>query len=73
LAAVAADAPLVLESQIDRQGTCVRVRTSLARELVFVLQHTIHHQATVAVLLAGRGVAVPPTFGLAPSTPRTAA
>jgi uncharacterized damage-inducible protein DinB len=68
-----ADAPLVLESQVDRQGRCVQVISSLARELVFVLQHTIHHQALVALLLAGRGVAVPHTFGYAPSTPRTAA
>ena len=68
-----ADAPLLLESQVDRQGACVQVISSLARELVFVLQHTIHHQALVALLLAGRGVAVPHTFGYAPSTPRTAA
>ena len=68
-----ADAPLLLESQVDRQGVCVQVVSSLARELVFVLQHTIHHQALVALLLAGRGVAVPYTFGYAPSTPRTAA
>ena len=68
-----ADAPLLLESQVDRQGACVQVISSLARELVFVLQHTIHHQALVALLLAGRGVPVPQTFGYAPSTPRTAA
>jgi uncharacterized damage-inducible protein DinB len=68
-----ADAPLLLESQVDRQGGCVQVISSLARELVFVLQHTIHHQALVALLLAGRGVPVPHTFGYAPSTPRTAA
>jgi uncharacterized damage-inducible protein DinB len=68
-----ADVPIVLESQVDRDGACVQVISSLARELVFVLQHTIHHQALVALLLAGRGVAVPPTFGYAPSTPRTAA
>ena len=68
-----ADAPLVLESQVDRQGVCVQVLSSLARELVFVLQHTIHHQALVGLLLAGRGVPVPNTFGYAPSTPRSAA
>jgi uncharacterized damage-inducible protein DinB len=73
LTAAAVDEPLQLESQVDRQGGCVHVTSSLARELVFVLQHTIHHQALVAVLLAGRGVPVPHTFGFAPSTPRTAA
>jgi uncharacterized damage-inducible protein DinB len=69
----APDAPVRLEAQVDRQGLCVQVTSSLARELVFVMQHTIHHQAVVAVLLAARGQAVPPTFGYAPSTPRTAA
>jgi uncharacterized damage-inducible protein DinB len=67
------DAPVTLVSQVDRAGARVRVASSLGRELVFALQHTIHHQATVAVLLSGRGVAVPGTFGYAPSTPRPAA
>jgi hypothetical protein len=37
---------------------------------VFVLQHTIHHEAVIAVLLAGRGKVLPGHFGLAPSSPR---
>lgn len=69
----AADAPVTLVSQVDRTGGRVQVASSLGRELVFALQHTIHHQATVAVLLSERGVTVPPTFGYAPSTPRPAA
>jgi len=69
----AQDAPVVLETQVDREGGRVQVVSSMARELVFVLQHTIHHQALVALLLAGRGVPVPLTFGYAPSTPRPAA
>jgi uncharacterized damage-inducible protein DinB len=73
LAAATPDAPLTLEAQVDRDGRCVLVRSSMARELVFVLQHTIHHQALVALLLAERGVPVPRTFGYAPSTPRSAA
>jgi uncharacterized damage-inducible protein DinB len=69
----AADAPVTLVTQVDRSGGRVRVASSLGRELVFALQHTIHHQATVAVLLSERGVTVPPAFGYAPSTPRPAA
>jgi uncharacterized damage-inducible protein DinB len=69
----AADAPVTLVSQVDRAGRRVQVASSLGRELVFALQHTIHHQATVAVLLAERGVPVSRTFGYAPSTPRPAA
>jgi uncharacterized damage-inducible protein DinB len=64
------DRPLRLDAQLDRDGACVQVSSSVARELVFVLQHTIHHQAMVALLLADHGVAVPKTFGYAPSTPR---
>ena len=73
VAARTPDAPVLLETQVDREGGRVQVATSMARELVFVLQHTIHHQALVALLLAGRGVPVPLTFGYAPSTPRPAA
>jgi uncharacterized damage-inducible protein DinB len=65
------DVPITLWTMLDRRGTRARVRTSLGRELVFVLQHTIHHEAVVAVLLAGRGRVLPGHFGLAPSTPST--
>jgi hypothetical protein len=63
------DVPITLWTMLDRRGTRARVRTSLGRELVFVLQHTIHHEAVVAVLLAGRGRVLPGHFGVAPSTP----
>ena len=46
------------------------VQTSLGRELAFVVQHTIHHAALIAVLLDILGVRVPADFGYAPSTPR---
>lgn len=61
---------LTLDIQVDRDGTSVSVGSSFGRELAFVLQHTIHHQALIALLLADRGAAVPGTFGYAPSTPR---
>jgi uncharacterized damage-inducible protein DinB len=62
---------LTLDVQVDRDGTTVSVSSSFGRELAFVLQHTIHHQALIALLLAERGTALPETFGYAPSTPRT--
>jgi uncharacterized damage-inducible protein DinB len=70
LSAPVPDRPLTLDAQLDRDGGHVQVTSSVARELVFVLQHTIHHQALVALLLADQGVSVPRTFGYAPSTPR---
>jgi uncharacterized damage-inducible protein DinB len=60
---------LSLEVQIARDGPTVRVASSLERELIFVLQHTIHHQAIVALVLAARSCPVPPGFGYAPATP----
>jgi uncharacterized damage-inducible protein DinB len=70
LADCPADQPMRLEAQVDCSGDAVEVTSSLGRELVFVLQHTIHHQAIVALLLAARGIAIPPRFGYAPSTIR---
>jgi hypothetical protein len=63
-----ADQSLRLCAQVDCSGSTVEVASSLGRELVFVLQHTIHHQAILALLLAARGVTIPPRFGYAPST-----
>jgi len=65
-----ADQPVRLEALIDCAGGAVEVSLSLGRELVFVLQHTIHHQAIVALLLGARGIAIPLRFGYAPSTVR---
>jgi uncharacterized damage-inducible protein DinB len=44
------------------------VASTLARELRALASHTIHHAALIAVVLRLRGVAVPPHFGVAPST-----
>jgi uncharacterized damage-inducible protein DinB len=60
---------VTLDVQVDRDGTYVSVASSYGRELAFVLQHTIHHKALIALLLADRGADVPETFALAPSTP----
>ena len=62
-------AALVLSPEISRHEAAVETPTSLAREFAFVLQHTIHHQAVIGVLLAMHHVPVPAGFGLAPSTP----
>lgn len=42
--------------------------SSIGRELEFVHSHTVHHHALIAEKLAGFGVAVGGTFGVAPST-----
>lgn len=42
--------------------------SSLERELQFLLSHTIHHYAIIALLLRWQGVELPADFGVAPST-----
>lgn len=44
--------------------------SSLARELDFVHQHTVHHFAVIALIVAQHTVALPPDFGMSPSTLR---
>jgi uncharacterized damage-inducible protein DinB len=66
------DQPLAVASLLTRGGAPVSAWSTLRRELTFVCNHTVHHQALIAVLLSMMGVAVPEAFGLAPSTPRQA-
>jgi uncharacterized damage-inducible protein DinB len=42
--------------------------TSPDRELAFVVSHTIHHNALIAVMAKLLGADLPPDFGYAPST-----
>lgn len=44
--------------------------STVARELLSLLGHTVHHHALIAVLLRARGAEVPEGFGVAPSTLR---
>jgi len=46
----------------------VEVETTVGRELAFVLSHTVHHNALIAVMAKTLGVPVPERFGYAPST-----
>jgi uncharacterized damage-inducible protein DinB len=64
------DAPIQVTSMLSPSGDAITGWSTLARELAFVVSHTIHHQATIAVLLAIHGYSVPDRFGHSPSTPR---
>jgi uncharacterized damage-inducible protein DinB len=46
-----------------------QLTSTIGREIAFVIQHTIHHCALIGLLLERRGIATPPRFGYAPSTP----
>lgn len=43
-------------------------RSTIGRELVSVLSHTVHHYAFMALLLRARGIEPGAEFGVAPST-----
>lgn len=43
-------------------------QSSLKRELQFLLSHTVHHYAIIAIVCRSEGHALPHTFGVAPST-----
>jgi len=63
------DRAITLIALTDRDRWQAEVQTSIGRELTFVMQHTVHHCAMVAILLESTGRAVPPRFGYAASTP----
>jgi hypothetical protein len=63
--------PLKLQSNygVDKE-LCVYVATNLSRELVYNVEHTIHHLAIVKIALAieAPSIQLPSHFGVAPST-----
>jgi hypothetical protein len=61
---------LTLTVMIDPHAPPVVMRSTLDREIAFVLLHTVHHCALIAVLLEWQGWRVPHDFGVAPSTRR---
>jgi hypothetical protein len=63
---------LRLSVRLDPRGAAIDVHSSVGRELAFVISHTIHHHATIALLLSEVGTELPKRFGVAPSTPSLA-
>jgi uncharacterized damage-inducible protein DinB len=68
----ALDRSLCVTVQLDPAGASCSVWSSAGRELTFVISHTIHHHATMAVVLAECGTDLPTRFGVAASTPLAA-
>lgn len=61
------DTPLCLDMSMDN-GT-VTVGTHYSRELIYNLEHTVHHMALLKIgIMAIAGIALPESFGVAAST-----
>jgi hypothetical protein len=59
---------LRLRAMVSSGLPSVELDTTVGRELAFVLSHTVHHNALIAVIAKTLGVYVPERFGYAPST-----
>lgn len=66
------DQPVMVISRVSTAGETLASRSTRARELAFVLSHTVHHQAMIALLLHRMGTPTGDRFGVAPSTPSLA-
>ncbi|MGH9940849.1 MAG: DinB family protein [Pyrinomonadaceae bacterium] len=66
------DAPLLVtrEGVTDTVEPSAWCRSSISRELQFLLSHTVHHYALVALLLRLQGFEPVAEFGVTPSTLR---
>ncbi len=60
--------PLRVRAIISGDGWSIETASSLGRELVFVLSHTIHHNALIAAMCKTLGIPTPARFGYAPAT-----
>ena len=60
--------PLRLSAMGSSSLPATEVDTTVGRELAFVLSHTVHHNALIAIMAQSLGVPVPDRFGYAPST-----
>ncbi len=70
LDALPVDTPVDARLLLAPELPCPCGVSCLAREVAFVLSHTVHHQALIAAHLRATGRAMPEGFGVAPSTLR---
>jgi uncharacterized damage-inducible protein DinB len=62
------DRPLRVDVLLTADGAPHVFRSSVGRELAYVLSHTIHHNALIAAMVKTLGGELPERFGYAPST-----
>lgn len=59
-----------MDSGLDDEANAPWSVSSIERELHFLMSHTVHHYALIAVILRANGLEPPDDFGVAPSTLR---
>lgn len=60
---------LLITSEIDCLTTHTeKFRSNVAREVLYLINHTIHHAAYIRLLLKGCGIELPSHIGIAPCT-----
>lgn len=60
---------ITVVSEIDCENTQrMRFDSNLNREILYVINHTIHHAAYIKLMLAQFGIALPEHIGIAPGT-----
>jgi uncharacterized damage-inducible protein DinB len=64
----AMDQEVTLTTLLAAEDQPVSVRTSVGRELAYVLSHTVHHHALISAMVKTLGGWLPKHFGYAPST-----
>ena len=63
------DCPINVRSQINYgENNGALIGSTVGRELMYAVAHTIHHYALIAVMCGLLDVAIPAGFGIAPST-----
>jgi uncharacterized damage-inducible protein DinB len=60
--------PLSVSTMLASDRPPMIVHSTVAREVAFVLSHTIHHHALIGVMVKSLGGSLPGKFGYAPST-----
>lgn len=68
LPAAALDRPVLVLDRVAADGGPIGARSTLGRELMFVVSHTTHHNAIIAAMVRRLGLGIPEEFGYAPST-----
>lgn len=64
-----AEIPVTVESEISCSRTeTVKFKSNAIRELLYLINHTIHHAAYAALLVRQHGVSADPAVGYAPAT-----